>query len=189
MRTPPAPGTRRQRCPIGHSELPAQIWSAVHVAWHDEVPPVALTVPQHVPVVQSLAPVHMSAMPVHEDVLSHELMMPASTGCGVTQQTMPVPQAMPPHSIGRPPSNPPPLLLPLPLEPPPLLLLPLAPLLLPLAPPLLLLLPLPDELLLELHAMMAAPNKPIPNDLYKIRAFMKASLELPARNVVCSRLG
>jgi hypothetical protein len=132
----------------------------------------------------------MSAMPVHEDVLSHELMMPASTACGVTQQTIPVPQAMPPHSIGRPPSNPPPLLLLLPLLLPlelPPLLLPLVPLLLPLLPPLLL--PLPEEPLPELHATTTTPNKPIPNDLYKIRAFMKASLELPARNVVCSRPG
>jgi hypothetical protein len=25
-----------------------QIWSMVHVAWHDDEPPVALIVPQHV---------------------------------------------------------------------------------------------------------------------------------------------
>jgi hypothetical protein len=157
----------------------------VHVGWHDEDPPAALMDPQHVCPVQSAAPRHESAMPVHDAVAVHEL-TPASVGPGGTQQTMPVPQFVPMHSPGGGPASgmKPPLLLPLLPVPPLLLLLPVPPLLLPLLlPPLP---PSPGALELELHAT-AAPRQPIPITMYKIRVFMKASLELPARNVVCSR--
>lgn len=182
-RTPPVPLTRLQRIPMGHSELCWQTcWlPPLHDAWQEDEPVPPLNVPQHVWPVQSVALKHASEMPVHAADAVHELVLPASPTPGMSQHTMPVPQLVPPHGplgpppSNPPPSNPPPLLLPLPLELPLLLPLELPPLLPPLLP---LLLPLPFELLLELHAR-AAPDKPIPTAMYKIRAFMKASRELP----------
>jgi hypothetical protein len=177
-----------QRIPMGHSELCWQTcWPPpVHDAAQADVPVPPLKVPQHVMPGQSVSDRHASEMVVHADEVVHELVLPASPTPGTSQHTMPVPQLTPMHGpLGPPPSNPPPLLLPLelPLELTPPLLLPVPPLLPELTPPLLPpLLPLPDELP-ELHAT-ATPDKPIPNAMYKIRAFMKASLELPARNVV-----